>query len=77
MVVSRTTQAASHWQKPLVGSIKANFDVDVHNVDSLAAAGGVLRAAQGRWIYGCARSIGRCSVVMTKLWATHDIFLAA
>ncbi|KAK8579031.1 hypothetical protein V6N12_069366 [Hibiscus sabdariffa] len=63
--------------KPLVGWIKANFDGVVRGFDSLAAVGGVLRDAQGSWIYGYARRIGRCSVLMAELWATNDILFAA
>ncbi|KAL4384089.1 hypothetical protein GQ457_15G019500 [Hibiscus cannabinus] len=68
--VSRTNRAYSHWTKTLVGWIKASSD-------SWVATGGVIRDAYGGWISGCARSIGRCSVLMAQLWASHDILLAA
>ncbi|KAK8498337.1 hypothetical protein V6N11_000286 [Hibiscus sabdariffa] len=75
--VSRTNRAYSHWTKTLVGWIKANYDGVVRSSDSWAATGGVIRDAYGGWIYGCAHSIGRCSMLMAQLCAAHDILLAA
>ncbi|KAK8491672.1 hypothetical protein V6N11_050107 [Hibiscus sabdariffa] len=75
--VSRTSRAISHWTKPPIGWIKANSDGAVRTSDSWAAAGGVIRDAYGCWIYGCTRSIGCCSVLMSELWAAHDILIAA
>ncbi|KAK8477575.1 hypothetical protein V6N11_012716 [Hibiscus sabdariffa] len=61
MIVNRTTCAEFRWQKPYVGWVKANSDGVVRGSDSLVAAEGVIRDAQGGWIYGCTRRIGRCS----------------
>ncbi|KAK8530105.1 hypothetical protein V6N12_060861 [Hibiscus sabdariffa] len=77
MVANRPTCADICWQKLLVDWVKANSDGTVCGSDSLAIAGGVIRDDQGGWIYGCARHIGRCYVLMAELWATHDILLAA
>ncbi|KAL4379564.1 hypothetical protein GQ457_02G022340 [Hibiscus cannabinus] len=66
--VSRTSRAIYHWAKPLISWIKANSDGVVRTSDSCAAAGGVIHDAYGCWIYGCARSIGRC--LMAELWAS-------
>ncbi|KAK9037092.1 hypothetical protein V6N11_022014 [Hibiscus sabdariffa] len=71
--VSQTSRAIYHWTKPLIGWIKASSDGVVCTSDSWAAVGGVICDAYGCWIYGCARSIGRCSVLMSELWVAHDI----
>ncbi|KAE8672002.1 hypothetical protein F3Y22_tig00111877pilonHSYRG00338 [Hibiscus syriacus] len=38
----------------------------------MAAAAGVLRDDQGRWISGFARSLGICLALSAELWAIHD-----
>ncbi|KAE8731243.1 hypothetical protein F3Y22_tig00002840pilonHSYRG00794 [Hibiscus syriacus] len=38
----------------------------------MAAAGGVLRDGQGKWVFGFARSIGICSPLMAEMWDIHD-----
>ncbi|KAK8474677.1 hypothetical protein V6N11_034727 [Hibiscus sabdariffa] len=76
VTVSQTSEVTSRWRKPPLGWIKANSD-GVHGIDSLASARGVICDDQGRWVYGYARSLGRCSVFMVELWAAHDILLVA
>ncbi|KAK9019279.1 hypothetical protein V6N11_053805 [Hibiscus sabdariffa] len=77
VTVSQTSEVTSRWQKLSLGWIKANSDGVVRGIDILASAGSVIRDDQGRWVYGYARRLGRCSVLMAELWAAHDILLAA
>ncbi|KAK8580154.1 hypothetical protein V6N12_070438 [Hibiscus sabdariffa] len=72
----RTSEVTSRSQKPSLDWIKANFDGAVGGIDSLVSAGGVIHDDQGRWVYGYARRLGRCSGLMVELWTAHDILLA-
>ncbi|KAK9006758.1 hypothetical protein V6N11_019092 [Hibiscus sabdariffa] len=68
----RRQNQASIWTGPPSGWIKLNVDASVSMADNKAGIGGVLRDEQGNWIFGFARSIGRCSVILAELWAIHD-----
>ncbi|KAK9024345.1 hypothetical protein V6N11_004512 [Hibiscus sabdariffa] len=62
------------WSKPPPGWIKGNVDALVSLVDGNAAIGCVLRDENGSWINGFVRDVGRCSILLVKLWAVHDSF---
>ncbi|KAK8505304.1 hypothetical protein V6N12_067273 [Hibiscus sabdariffa] len=61
------------WSRSAPGWIKGNVDASVHTANGLAAIGGVMRDANGNWIVGFTRPVGRCSVLLAELWALHDM----
>ncbi|KAE8735166.1 hypothetical protein F3Y22_tig00000405pilonHSYRG00010 [Hibiscus syriacus] len=67
----------SRWCKPSSSWLKVNADGAVGGTLKMAAVWGVLRDDQGRWIFGFARSLGICSVLMAELLAIHDSLVHA
>ncbi|CAA7029753.1 unnamed protein product [Microthlaspi erraticum] len=59
------------WLPPLVSWTKLNTDGASRGNPGLAAAGGVLRDGDGRWIGGFALNIGRCNAPMAELWGLY------
>ncbi|KAL4366467.1 hypothetical protein GQ457_05G028510 [Hibiscus cannabinus] len=60
------------WAHPTLGWIKVNVDVAVSTVDGSAGIGAVFRKNEGRCLFGSARFVGRCIVLLAELWAIHD-----
>ncbi|KAK8477924.1 hypothetical protein V6N11_014335 [Hibiscus sabdariffa] len=52
--------------------INVNVDVAVSTVDGSAGIGVVFQDNEGRWLFGFARFVGRCPVLLAELWAIHD-----
>ncbi|KAK9043266.1 hypothetical protein V6N11_071613 [Hibiscus sabdariffa] len=61
------------WSRHPPSWIKASVDVAVDMADGQATIEGVIRDENGGWVHSFARSIGRCSVLLTDLWALHDM----
>ncbi|KAL4281492.1 hypothetical protein GQ457_03G010450 [Hibiscus cannabinus] len=66
-----------HWQRPSSGWVRVNVDGAVSGPNQCATVGGVVRDEYAAWLFGFARSLGSCSVIMAELWATHDGLLHA
>ncbi|KAL4348355.1 hypothetical protein GQ457_17G006980 [Hibiscus cannabinus] len=49
-----------------------NADDAVSTVDGSAGIGVVFQDNEGRWLFGFARFVGRCTVLLAELWAIHD-----
>ncbi|KAL4271776.1 hypothetical protein GQ457_13G010260 [Hibiscus cannabinus] len=60
------------WVRPPLGWIKVNVDAAVSTVDGSAGIGVVFRDTGGRWLFGFARFVERCTVLVAELWAIHD-----
>ncbi|GMI74428.1 hypothetical protein HRI_001112100 [Hibiscus trionum] len=65
------------WQRPPASWVKANADGSVQGQQQTAAIWGVFRDSAGVWLFGFARAIGSCSVLMSELWAVYDTLLHA
>lgn len=57
------------WDVPLDGWVKLNCDAAVTNLGANAAAGGVVRNADGNFLLGFAMDIGEATVTMAELKA--------
>ena len=65
------------WTVPDKGWVKVNSDGAMKHDSGLAAAGGVLRDENGRWMCGFATTLGYCSSVQAKIWgAWYSLKLA-
>ncbi|KAL4273864.1 hypothetical protein GQ457_13G009600 [Hibiscus cannabinus] len=60
------------WLRPPIGWIKVNVDAAVSTVEGLAGIGAVFRDNGGSWLFGFARFVGRCTVLVAELWPIHD-----
>ncbi|KAK9021462.1 hypothetical protein V6N11_011449 [Hibiscus sabdariffa] len=60
------------WVRPARGWVKLNVDAAVGVSDDRASVGGVIRGADGEWIFGFTRFVGRCTVLLAELWAVLD-----
>ncbi|KAL4282241.1 hypothetical protein GQ457_03G010920 [Hibiscus cannabinus] len=60
------------WLRLPIGWIKVNVDAAVSTVEGLAGIGAVFRDDGGSWLFGFARFVGRCTVLVAELWAIHD-----
>ncbi|KAK8999803.1 hypothetical protein V6N11_065299 [Hibiscus sabdariffa] len=60
------------WIAPPHECIKLNVDTAVSPTNHKASVGGVFRDAQGRWILDFSRFVGRCDVLVAKIWAIYD-----
>ncbi|KAL4354845.1 hypothetical protein GQ457_06G011460 [Hibiscus cannabinus] len=60
------------WLRPPIGWIKVNVDAAVSTVEGLVGIGAVFRDDGGSWLFGFARFVGRCTVLVAELWAIHD-----
>ncbi|KAK9008347.1 hypothetical protein V6N11_075245 [Hibiscus sabdariffa] len=65
------------WQKPPHGWCKLNSDGAVCRRTSIAACGGVIRDAAGRWMLGYSKRIGVCSVLESELWRLFEGLVSA
>ncbi|KAK8537348.1 hypothetical protein V6N12_043514 [Hibiscus sabdariffa] len=63
------------WQVTKIGWVKKNVDGVVGTNRDMAVVGGVIRDAQGEWIFDFARSLGVCSIPMSELWIVHDMLI--
>ncbi|CAA7018343.1 unnamed protein product [Microthlaspi erraticum] len=59
------------WSPPEGDWIKLNTDGASRGNPGSAAAGGVLRDAEGQWCGGFAINIGRCSAPLAELWGVY------
>ena len=57
------------WYPPDGGVVKLNIDVVCKGPFYLAAAGGVLKDSNGKWLSGFMFKIGNCTPVEAELWA--------
>ncbi|KAL4385217.1 hypothetical protein GQ457_15G009690 [Hibiscus cannabinus] len=62
----------SNWAPPQVGWVKLNVDAAVATVDHTVGIEGVVRDENGVWLFGYARFVGRCDVLLAEFWAIHD-----
>ncbi|KAL4304475.1 hypothetical protein GQ457_10G002790 [Hibiscus cannabinus] len=60
------------WEGPPHGWVKGNMDDVVNVSNGRAAVGGVFRDADGMWLQGFVRFIGRSSVLVVELWAIRE-----
>ena len=60
------------WEKPRTGWLTSNTDGSVASISRLAGGGELIRDANGDWVTGFARRIGRTSSFMAELWAFCD-----
>ncbi|KAK8571858.1 hypothetical protein V6N12_027927 [Hibiscus sabdariffa] len=60
------------WSRPATGWVKANTDGAVDLKSEMTACDGVIRDDNDTCM-GFSRSLGRCLVLMTEIWAIHDI----
>ncbi|KAK9020510.1 hypothetical protein V6N11_010533 [Hibiscus sabdariffa] len=60
------------WEGPPHGWVKGNVDAAVNVSNGRAAVGGVFRDADGTWLQGFARFIGRSSVLVAELWTIKE-----
>ncbi|KAL4318600.1 hypothetical protein GQ457_18G013930 [Hibiscus cannabinus] len=65
------------WDPLPVGWVKLNVDAAVSTANNTAGVGGVIRDANGAWLFRFARFVGRCDVLLAELWAVHDGLLNA
>ncbi|KAK8589334.1 hypothetical protein V6N12_023734 [Hibiscus sabdariffa] len=49
----------------------------VLTLDNIAGIGVDFRDNEGRWLYGTARFLGGCIVLLVELWAIHDDLIHA
>lgn len=56
------------WEPPVVGWIKINFYGVASREEDWAAAAGVLRNAEGEWVAGYQRFVGKGSALSAELW---------
>ncbi|OMO55181.1 hypothetical protein COLO4_36152 [Corchorus olitorius] len=59
------------WDKPTPTWIKLNTDGSWDQQRNIAAAGGIFRDCQGRWLTGFGLNIGNCSIDSVELWAIY------
>ncbi|GMI86798.1 hypothetical protein HRI_002349100 [Hibiscus trionum] len=76
-VTRRARGLLVRWQCPPEGWVKLNADGSVYGQHKEAAIGGVVRDSLGRWLFGFARRIGVCSVLMAELWAAYEALMHA
>ncbi|KAL4272206.1 hypothetical protein GQ457_13G013010 [Hibiscus cannabinus] len=57
--------------------VRLNVDASVTLHDNRAGVGRVIRDAQGRWVFGFYRFLGRCDSLVAEMWAIHDGLLQA
>lgn len=60
------------WQKPDLGWIKLNTNGAACSSLGSVGGGGLLRNSEGDWVGGFARSLGKCSSLISELWALND-----
>lgn len=65
------------WNKPLRGWCKLNADGSVRQDPSSAAAGGVLRDEDGRWLMGFSVKIGIATITQAELEGIREGLLIA
>ncbi|KAK8689834.1 hypothetical protein V6N13_088544 [Hibiscus sabdariffa] len=65
------------WKRPSDEWIKVNVDATISTSDSTTSIGVVFHDNKGRWLYGVARSIGRCNVLLAELWGNREGLLHA
>lgn len=66
---------SSNCRPPPIGFTILNTDGSV--INGIAAAGGLLRNAQGQWVAGFSMNIGHSSIHESKLWGLRQgLFLA-
>jgi ribonuclease HI len=66
---SSISQNAFFWSAPKDGFVKLNGDDSVTNHGALAACGGVVRNADGVFIFGFSYNSGACTITTAELWA--------
>ncbi|KAK8497319.1 hypothetical protein V6N13_028586 [Hibiscus sabdariffa] len=60
------------WSRPNPGCVKIIIDGAVNPNDNYVAIGGVFWPKHCNWLFGFARSIGKCLMVSTELWVILD-----
>ncbi|KAK8985956.1 hypothetical protein V6N11_037675 [Hibiscus sabdariffa] len=61
------------WSRTPAGWVRVNVDASMNIADGKAAIGCLFRNDQGSWINSFVQDVGRCSVLLAKLWAVHDV----
>ncbi|KAK8693989.1 hypothetical protein V6N13_071553 [Hibiscus sabdariffa] len=60
------------WERPPLGWIKVNVDAAISTMDGSVGIGAAFRNSDGCWLFGTARFVGRCLVLLVELWAIHN-----
>ncbi|KAK8483501.1 hypothetical protein V6N11_065382 [Hibiscus sabdariffa] len=73
---ARELHRRQRWVGSARGWVKLNVDAAVGAAvgatDDRASVGGVIRDANGEWMFGFSRFVGRCPVLLAELWAVLD-----
>ncbi|KAK8504072.1 hypothetical protein V6N12_005613 [Hibiscus sabdariffa] len=77
IVSVNASESEIQWKRPPLGWVKLNVDASVSLIDNRVGIGVAFQDSDGKWIWGVARSVGRCNVLLAELWAIHDGLLHA
>lgn len=59
------------WLPPPLGWIGLNTDGASKMEEGMAGCGGLMRNADGSWLCGFAKSLGRCTAFVAELWGVY------
>ncbi|XP_028060479.1 uncharacterized protein LOC114264070 [Camellia sinensis] len=67
--LNTTTAKINQWHHPPPHWVKLSMDGSVQGQENKAGARGIIRTADGKWVFGFQHFIGCTTVVAAELWA--------